>query len=171
MKSYYFTKTIDPESTQELMNFIEENEGDLTIYLRCGGGEDWAREVMSDCMEKNKDRITLITNGYIYSNAFRLFFSFTGKRIVMGDTIGMFHQSSKKTDITESGKPQYLDDIEAMKRDKIDHKISLKWCKDIGLTDKEIRKFKRMDDVYFTEARLRELLDAQIKNAPNKEHN
>lgn len=158
MKYYYFDSEITVESTTELMNFINQNEGDLRIYLRSSGGINSGRDALIDIFNSNKDRIELYAIGLIYSSGFTLFYSFKGKKIIMPCTIGMYHYSYTEYEINFNNKLIYRSD---QFRQKENSKLILiidNWCSSIGMTDKEIKKMKtNLGEVYFTNERLKEL--------------
>lgn len=161
MKSFYYTDVINSESAQKVISFIEDNKGLLTIYLCNGGGENWATNALADCLALNHKRITIKALGEISSNAFKLFFDFKGKREILPDTIGMYHQSMKKMDMAENGMPTYVDDLIYRKKMRKNYPETLEWCKKLGFNKTEMRKLREGKDVWFTEERLRELLANQ----------
>lgn len=158
MKYYYFHHEIKPETTEKFLEFIQSNDGEITVFLNSPGGDDFDTFLLEKILNDNKDRITLIANGMIYSNAFRLFFKVNCKREIYPYTVGMFHQSGANRRICENGKLNYNEDMATQEAFKRKYKDSLKFCEKLGFTKAEMKKFKANDDVFFQEDRLREFL-------------
>lgn len=155
MKSYFLNGEINPESTEKFLNFLNDNE-DIRIYLTSGGGQTYSSEVILDVINKRKD-LELFAIGKICSNAFYIFFSAKCKRYILDGTHGMFHFGRCDYSLLENGKLYYDSekfDFDQLKKQK---SKTLKWCREIGMTGKEIRDLDK-DDVFFTNERLNELL-------------
>jgi len=159
MKYFYMYESTDDVDANKFIEFINTNpDGELTVYINNYGGMNTGGWIMSDLINANKDRITLVAVGIIASNAFRVFFRAKCKRVIAPFTQGMMHFSSKKVTLCENGGPLYFEDQEAIRNMKAEAPITERWCKEIGMNEKEIRKMKRVEDVWFSTERLQELL-------------
>lgn len=162
MKNYFFNGTIDNESTQKLIEFLNNNEN-VKIFLTSGGGENYCTEVILNIINSRND-IEIEAVGRIHSNAFYLFFSALCKKSLNEQIFGMYHYSGCNYKIAENGKLEYMDDRQDLKALRSQLKITEKWCIDLGFNENEMRKLRANKDVFFQKERLKELLQFQQKN-------
>lgn len=155
MKYYYFNSVDD---YQGLLDIINNNPDEkITIYIDCQGGDCHKGEMLIDVINKNKDRIKMICSGYIFSMGFTIFFSCKCKRKIFKHSLGLMHLSGKDFRVLENGKvePKENDYFKALKNSK---SSSIKFCKNIGITDEQIKRIKAGEDVFFYYKDLKKLL-------------
>lgn len=138
---------------------VNQEHEKITIYLNCTGGSANVYEIMNDIINKNPDRFELIAMNGILSAAFMLFFKATCSKRIMMNTIGMIHQGNQEFTLNDNLKPTYTIDVAWKKRMKKEHLQGIEFVKSIGLNKKELKKYKRGDDVYFQYERLVELFN------------
>lgn len=151
MKYHFFEGEIDQENTNKLIDFINQNQEDeMTIYINSGGGSNFFTYAIINLLNQHKEKIKIIVSGCIYSNAFYIFFNFKGKRELLDEATGMFHYSGRDYRLTENGKIEYKSDVFNLNEFKKKEKITDKFCADLGFNDKEMRKLRANNDVYFS---------------------
>ena len=156
MKYFYFNDLFEEnKTTKDFIDFINENQDELTIFLNSGGGNSNIKQVLLDILNENKERIMLKASYFIGSNAFRLFFEFEGKKKIMDATYGMFHLTIMEVATLENNETVESDKM--TKENMLNFYFeTIKFCERIGMTEEEIQKIKEGKDVYFNNKRLRE---------------
>lgn len=156
MKYFLFEGKIDhSEETNKLIDFMN-SEGDLTIGLNSQGGTASVGYFLLKILNDNKERITLQGLDSIYSIAFYIFAEFKGKKAFCISTKGMWHYGNNFLNIDDRGKPTYPED----KLNKENLKYHLKFSNEIAekyMTLKELKKFKKGNDVFFGFQRMQEM--------------
>lgn len=152
---YNFESNIDEISTQKLIDFINQNQGELAIFLNSGGGKMESAALILEILDVEKH--TLIANGGVYSAAFWIFYQFKGKKKILPGTIAMWHQLSSETRINVDGKPTYTEGVYTRKRYKIEWKSELKFAKSI-MTSKQLKRYKKGLDVYFLHEQFKKMI-------------
>lgn len=157
MKTYYFNKDISDESTSEFIKFLNENKDeDIRFYLTSDGGETYSSQILIELInEKCKE---IVGVGNLASNAFYIFFEVKISKRLMQGCYGIFHLRGNSFRIQENGKLEYESHLFELQELKKDYNKTIKWCEDIGMNEKEIKKLKKNEDVYFTQDRMIELL-------------
>ena len=153
--AYYFNGKIDKESTEKFISFCNSNDGKFTLYLSSGGGENWCGEVIQDLINGRCKEIVAL--GQVSSCAFKIFFSAKCKKRIGHRCYGVFHQTTWQFPVGQNGRYEKDTEmkIENFKKGMVD---DVEWCKEIGLTPKEIKAIKNNEDVYFDTERLNELI-------------
>lgn len=167
MHALYINGSIDSDTVSTF--FTEFNkfpvDEQLLIYITSDGGYSAVGDTITNLINKNANRITLIASGFIESAAFNIFFFSKCKREILLDTVGMVHYARCSIEITQNGKP-YTDggkmDLHELKRSAPSTFERLK--REIGLNTKELKLIKEGEDCYFSYPRLKQLL----KYAENK---
>lgn len=161
MRYHILSGRIEKASAKSLLEFIEENEGNLTIAIDSTGGEKTFATLINYALLKNEDRITLIALN-IGSCAFDIFWEFSGEKCLAFGCIGMMHHSARDVSIQSNGKPSYDEGECHLKNLKTYRELELKIAQDI-CTKPELRRFKENRDVYFTFGRMLEIFkDAEV---------
>ncbi len=130
----------------------------IVIYINTMGGDVYHAEVIIDIINNNKDNITLIASGEIYSAGFNIFFFSKCAKKLLPEALGMAHFAWSIFQFDESGKPSNDQDKFLMTEMKRSKDITIKRFEAIGLTPKEISKIKQSKECYFSNERLHELL-------------
>lgn len=155
MKSYLYNDSIGRESVKELVDWLNSNEGKVTIYLTSSGGDVWSMQVLQRVLNVNYERIKLIAVGNIASCAFKLFFSVQCQREVFDNTQGTFHLFNKTIKLDQTGQPVYEGDRFDMKEFKRELPGMLRWSRELGMDEDELKKLEDNEDIFFDTARLR----------------
>lgn len=158
MKYHTIDGDINEENTQALLEFINQNEGHaMQIGISSSGGFfDYARFV-TNVLNQNKDSITLVAVGNVYSAAFRLFYEFQGARKMTFATRGMAHHSYQTVPLTNNGigatdeaHAAICNSRDYIRPDEIAFAESF-------MFNEELEKFKQGKEVYFDFARMRQI--------------
>jgi len=155
MKTYYFNEEIGRESSQKLIDFLNENDK-VKLYWTCTGGECWEGEVLLDLINKRVSEIVAL--GWLYSMGFTIFYKSTCKKSIHPDTTGMCHQTGRKIYVQSNGKCDDEGDAFYMAEAKKQLAKDIKWLKKLGLNKDEISRYKNNKDVYFSNSRLKEFI-------------
>lgn len=166
MKYYIFSEVIDSEKTSDLLDFLNETEGPVTIGLNSSGGSCAVSYFLLMALNSMKDRITLVGVSNVFSAAFDLWYHFEGRKDVMDETIGMLHlgylpdRQISSTGIMDDLTKVYIPIMKAKK------KANDKWVKTV-LTPQEFKNYNRNKDIYINTDRMQ--LIAKIHNDRLKE--
>lgn len=162
MRYHLLKGQINPEIVKETLDFICDHKGHLTVAIDSHGGEKAYADMLLFALNQNKDRVTLIAIAGVASCAFDIFYGFQGVRKMAFGCMGMTHYSSRNIDTHSNGEAAYAEgDC---------HKKNLKAYKEYELfilrkfaTEKEIKRFKKSWDVYFSFKRMQQIFpDAEI---------
>lgn len=130
----------------------------LDIYFTSDGGLCSVCEALIYFINKYSEFVTITFYGGLFSAAMLLFLSVKCKRILLKDTIGMFHLSSQEMTISEGGKPSNDYDIFYMKEMKKSRIRTAEFLKTTKLNEKEISLIKKGKDCFFSYERMQELM-------------
>lgn len=162
MKYYLHSDGINPDTVRQMIEFVQDNEGELTIGINSSGGDVSAAAFLLDCLNANKDRITIIAVTAVFSAAFSLFYRFNGKKKITTGCRGMFHYSTQPITMAANGRPDGWYDENALDVLKSD-RAGLDEFAGLFMTPSELKKFRKNWDVYFNTQRMREIFpDAEI---------
>lgn len=160
MKYFNIEAGLSPELLEKFMDFYNHNQSDdITVVMNSGGGKEFVADIITDIINKDKKRFTIMAV-VCYSSAFKLFYHVKCKRVFVNGCMGMMHKSYLSDVIVDSGgKYSYSKDRCAVKT-MIDtaHEFSSQF-----MTPKELKKYNKGDDVFFTFKRMKEIFpDAKI---------
>lgn len=162
MRYHLHADGINEISVMDTINFIQNNEGELTIGLNSNGGGSSCAAFLLDCLNKNKDRITLIALTGVFSAAFRVFYDFAGEKKMSHGCLGMYHYESQDVMMFAKIQPDKPDGegvISALKSDKSANDTFAEKF----MTPAEIRRFRQNLDVYFDFERMKQIFpEAEI---------
>jgi ATP-dependent protease ClpP protease subunit len=156
MKYYLHADSITDESVSGILEFINNNDGPITIGINSVGGGSSVMAFLVDTFNANSDRITLIAVCGVYSAAFELFFRFTGKRKMTSGCQGMYHYSSIEINHSASGLTptgQERGEFEKLENDKI---LQDDFCSNF-MTEQELAILNEGKDVWFGFKRMKEI--------------
>lgn len=157
MKYFQLEGIIKEDLLNNFMNFWNTNhEDDLTVVINSGGGKSTLMSVILHIINANHDKFTLISAG-CYSAAFELFYFAKCKKSIIYGSIGMCHKEYlNDISINADNKPVYrTDECQIKNLDCFQDQWILKI-----LNEKEKRRYKKSDDVYFTFKRMTEIFPA-----------
>lgn len=161
---------VEPEMAQQLVYALNnlQKEEKLDVYLSSSGGSVFVAELILDLVNRHKDKITLYGYGDISSSAFDLFFLSECEKILVGNPVGMYHQSTVEIRVNEHKTPQTnYDKMRLRLEADVYRKITTDTCKLTGMTSKETKEINRGLDVYFTPIRMKEMLNYARNNSRN----
>ena len=137
-----------------------EHEEDYLFQLTSEGGTTAICSWIVDLMNLHKESTTLIGCEYLYSAGFDLFFSFKGHRILKEGTTGLVHKAHLEA--AHNGNKFVSPVFEAFSKEmKKNRKV--KMYREIGLTEKQIKRYKKGEDVIITYSQMKKLLENDIK--------
>jgi ATP-dependent protease ClpP protease subunit len=149
-------------------SFNQLKDGEkLDIFLCSPGGDIYTMEAIIAFLSLNADRINLYGYGDLSSAAFIIFFRANCPKALLPGTTGMAHL------VRLTG--TFVGDIVNWK-DKSESKFNVEWTKQLkkefitfldtlGLTEDELTKVKKGEDVFFLYKRMDQLLRNQLNNA------
>ena len=165
MKYLYIDVEINSENAYSIFNFINHNEGDLTIGLRSIGGESPLALFLVDVLNLEKERIHLIAINICFSSALTIFLNYKGDKSLIHGTVGMYHYAVIRMDIDETGQPADASDMARMvdiKGTRIEHE---KVAKEI-FNKEELEEFHKRKPVYLSFKRMKQIFpNAEIIGA------
>lgn len=166
MKKFFFLNdSLKKETINEIIAFLNENDGELGIFFDSPGGEQSVAMILNRIFSEQKERITLIASGDLSSAAFFVFFMFTGKREILDLTVGEWHMSRTDIEMFSNGKIKGEWNKFCRKRVKeYEEKFIKSFNKKIGLSDKEMKDFYNGEDIIFDAQRMREIITKQHDN-------
>lgn len=157
MKYFIIQENFSQELAEKFTAFVNENEGQITVYLSSDGGEIVPSQMIEATINDDSSRFKLVALGCISSCAFWLFFSAKCQKTMMPDTAGIYHLAGFHCRVMSNGKLGTGVEKLALKSIKETHPDELEFCKEIGMNGKEIRSFSKGEDVFFTPKRMSEL--------------
>lgn len=166
----YLTGEISQETIDKLaeaLNKLGKNKT-LRAYLNTTGGDANIMEALLHVIDDNKDRIELIGSGFLFSAGFNIFFRATCKRRLVLDTVGMAHFIWTSAEIDQTGRAKSNFDKFQLKEMKKGKKAYIEFFKEMGLNNTEINDIKKGNEHYFTQERMRELLNYQDAKTEEK---
>lgn len=158
-------ESIKDETVDKLVsfynNFNPRNENEKAIiYFSSTGGDRACMEAMINMINIYGFHTILIGYRNLFSCGFELFYTVKcHQKIVLGECMGMYHQCSLDVRLNEFLKPEYKSDkAKLIYMEKSMRQITEDFCKELKFTDKEVRKIRKGDDVYFQPDRMKEFL-------------
>lgn len=109
MKYYIFEGLISNDELQvtNLISFIQETEGDLTIALCSEGGDAALSRVLLRMLNEHSERITLIAYELVGSAAFNVFYEFEGEKKIAFCTNGLYHHTTVDINVAGGNRATY----------------------------------------------------------------
>lgn len=158
MKYHILQGEINSQSAQSLLDFIGDNDGDLTICINSGGGDSaWGRVILM-AMNENADRIRLWVVGGAYSAAMRIFTGFNGVRGMVGFPLGMLHLTTYDLSIMANGKPKSGEDEMIYNRLENENMLIMAEASTY-MADDELERLSNGEDVWFSYERMLEIYE------------
>lgn len=151
-------ETVDKISTA--LNNLKPNEK-LFLYFSSEGGETYSAEAIIHIINNNIDLIELVGYGDLMSAGFDIFFKSNCYRILLPNSLGMFHQTTVNIDINESANASDRRGQADKTWMKLQKEQTIKFCESLKMTDKEISEIKKGRDVYFQHNRMLDFLNIQ----------
>ena len=155
MKYFHLEGEINDELLTKFYEFCNSYEdNDWTISICSGGGFTTIGKTIVHLINQRPKRVTLICQE-AYSSAFEIFYRSKCKRILTGFCKGMFHLNSAKMYMQSNLKPEFIEDRCIMQNWK-DSNTNTEMAEEF-LTTKELIKFKKGQDIYFSLERMKKI--------------
>jgi hypothetical protein len=147
MYRYYFDDDISVESVNNLVEKLQDREGEIELYFSTNGGSTSAMNFLINFLNSRKEEITVVVTDACYSAGADIFVLFEGKvRTEMLDCV-VFHCLDRPQYAFR--KDSYTWDKEVIK--KQDRQSNLDFAEKIKkrglLTDKQLKQFLDGKDV------------------------
>lgn len=155
-KYFHFEGEIASESIKELLVFISENECNLLIGINSGGGSDAVAKYLLEVFNRNKDRLSIVVTAGVYSAAFRLVHLFEGIVLLSEGCKGMYHYGTIESVHNALGMPSSPMDKNDISNLVLSRNSDDKYATKF-MTAKELKQFKKGEDVYFDYRRMKEI--------------
>lgn len=156
---------ISKESLEEIIEAYNElDDGEyLFVYLFSSGGRPEYAEAIIHLINENCDRTVLVAFGEICSAAFDIFFRSICERKILPGTSGMAHFCRVPVVTIKNNSALGETEKNNIAWSKTDAKRKLDFYAFIGFTKKELRTVETGKDIWFTDERMKELLNNHIK--------
>lgn len=151
---------VNDEMLDKFIDAYNQNADEYIIYFNSTGGFYEKGKCIIDLINKNASKTKLIAYFNISSSAFEIFFRAKCEREILNCAIGMYHLGTLEFDYNVNGKLAYHCGV-AQRKDMIENTYpeTIAFCKQLGFTQSELRKFNKGEDVYFLSSRLQEFLN------------
>ena len=155
-----YDQDFDSELLTKVTEVVNSDSEKITIYLQSGGGYVCVCQVLLNIINGNKDRFKLIGFESLCSAGFEFFVKAECEKELLPYTLGMIHQHQRKVTLNNNLKPTYSDGEASMERVKKYTKPEDEiFIKQLGLNPKELREYKKGNDVYFQYDRFLEVTE------------
>lgn len=139
-------------------NLLKKGEK-LEIYFSSPeGGLCSVAEAIIDFVNINKERIKIAFYGYNFSSGMHIMLRTECNKKLLPNTNGMYHLAWQPMDISEGGNPTDAYGKFALKEMKDSKARTMTYLKTTKLSDIEVNKIKKGQEVYFTYDRLQEII-------------
>lgn len=162
MKYFNIDAVLNMDMQKRFTDFANDNQDDdWTVTIYCNGGMKIVEHYILSIINSRSDKVTVIAQE-VYSAAFTLFMEASCKNVLTYGAKGMNHLGKSEMYIMSNGKPEYAEDRCILKNFKERQQEEyLKVAK--YMNKKELKKFQKGDDVYFTFKRMKEIFpDAEV---------
>jgi hypothetical protein len=153
-----YDQDFDSELLTKVTEAVNSDSERITMYICSDGGWVCVCQVLLNIINKNKDRFKLIGFENLYSSAFEFFVKAECEKELLPYTLGMIHQPTRTMSLNNNLKPFNEGNIASHERVK---KYTIPkdeiFIKRLGLTPKELREYKKGNDVYFQYDRFLEV--------------
>ena len=151
---------IDADFFKELADLLSIKDENHTIYFSSNGGDLWLVEPIIKMINDNKERLEIIGVREISSSALSIFLGVKCKKSITKNTFATWHDASFSFSVDSLSKPR--NKFYEFKKES----IIKGFRKDIedeyrtwGVTDDELKRYKKGEDVYFGYERLQEIIN------------
>jgi hypothetical protein len=169
MKTIIFREDFSPETTQALINEIEqpgqrEKEHDIRILFSCQGGASDMAQAVEDCINELPEsfNVELVVTYQACSSAFDLFVKAKCQKRLYDEANAIVHLYSRDVSAREvinsdDSYDKFL--VEYLKKANLRY---LAWLKRLDIfTPKELKRIAKGGDVYVERRRLQKIIDDQ----------
>jgi len=103
-------------------------------------------------LEQHKDNVTLICWTWAYSSAFKIFYKFSGKKMMVYWCMWMHHKAHQEILMNEDWKPTHQDWFATLRNNKKTQSTPYGF-----MTTREVKQFNKWEDVFFDFDRMKEI--------------
>lgn len=160
MIKVFYEVDIDADFFKELAELLSIKDENHTIYFSSNGGDLWLVEPIIKMINDNKERLEIIGVREISSSALSIFLGVKCKKSITKNTFATWHDASFSFSVDSLSKPR--NKFYEFKKES----IIKGFRKDIedeyrtwGVTDDELKRYKKGEDVYFGYERFKELIN------------
>ena len=160
MIKVFYEVDIDTYFFKELAELLSIKDENHTIYFSSNGGDLWLVEPIIKMINDNKERLEIIGVHEISSSALSIFLGVKCKKSITKNTFATWHDASFSFSVDSLSKPR--NKFYEFKKES----IIKGFRKDIedeyrtwGVTDDELKRYKKGEDVYFGYERFKELIN------------
>ena len=155
-----YDQDFDSELLTKVTEAVNSDSEIITMYICSDGGIVCVCQVLLHIINNHKDRFKLIGFENLYSSAFEFFIKAECEKELLYNTLGMIHQSSRSIYLNDDLNGSNENNKATMKRVKEYTKPNDDiFIKRLGLTPKELREYKKGNDVYFQYDRFLEVVE------------
>ena len=155
-----YDQDFDEELLKKITDAVNSDSEKITIYLCSDGGLICVCNVLLHIINNHKDRFKLIGFESLSSAGFEFFIKAECEKELLPYTLGMIHQHQRKITLNSNMEPTYSDGealmIRAKKYTNPDDEI---FIERLGLSPKELREYKKGNDIYFQHDRFLEIIN------------
>ena len=156
----FYEVDIDADFFKELAELLSIKDESHTIYFSSNGGDLWLVEPIIKMINDNKERLEIIGVREISSSALSIFLGAECKKSITKNTFATWHEPSFSFSVDSLSKPRNR--FYEFKKESIikgfrkDMEYEYRaW----GVTEDEIKRYKKGEDVYFSYERFKELIN------------
>lgn len=155
-----YDQDFDSELLTKVTEAVNSDSERITMYICSDGGWVCVCQVLLNIINKNKDRFKLIGFESLSSAGFEFFVKAECEKELLPYTLGMIHQPIRTMSLNNNLKPNHEGDKASYERVK---KYTIPedeiFIKRLALTPKELREYKKGNDVYFQYDRFLEVVE------------
>ena len=156
----FYEVYIDADFFKEIAVLLSIKDENHTIYFSSNGGDLWLVEPIIKMINDNKERLEIIGVREISSSALSIFLGAKCKKSITKNTFATWHEPSFSFSVYSLSKPRNRfyefkkeSIIKGFRKDIEDEYRT--W----GVTDDELKRYKKGEDVYFGYERFKELIN------------
>ena len=155
-----YDQDFDSELLTKVTEAVNSDSERITMYICSDGGWVCVCQVLLNIINGNKERFKLIGFESLSSAGFEFFVKAECEKELLPYTLGMIHQPTRTMSLNNTLKPVGEGDKASYERVK---KYTIPedeiFIKRLGLKPKELREYKKGNDVYFQYDRFLEVAE------------
>lgn len=140
---YYFNREITTETVNELVEKLEQFDGEINLYFSTNGGHSPSMTFLTNYFNSIKDRLTITLVDDVWSAGTQLLYDFQGKIILDLDELDslLFHVADRETFNVRKDSTVCDQKILAKQDREYNKKVAEKIKNKGLLTDKQLKQF------------------------------
>lgn len=160
MKTLFLYDEITLPAVQRLIERMEEEAPgeEIRVYIRSGGGEVSAGDVLIDYLNRCPYQVELVAAWELSSTAFNVFFrSRAVRRTVLEPTTAQVHLCSWDTDVRRVATEGCWEYVANRQLEQVDA-LYLDWLRQLGLPEEQVGVVARKADLHLSTQELRRII-------------